>query len=430
MRGSVFSRKGSCQRLIADDVRTGITYSYGSGSDVIDIRLAIHKGRVAQDKVGIFAKGAVRHIDLARGVGVQDDCVRSDSYSGDVMSFHVAFQCTSLSIGITKQGDELHRFRVECSACHVDIRAHGHDTFTPHPAYAQNRDSDITRAELRRGIVGCAQMEGIGTEFAVCPRNFGRGVPFDDIPVFVFFPVLNGGMVHRHIDAADAYALGMGFQRVGFLCVNGDVFSRRDVSGDNIILTVRRIVQRNAYIAVVFHTGKGGSNVQCGDSHTEDIGSVFALVRCVDGDIFRTYGIGNIAAPFRHANSTARDIDIRTAPVDNAGVADTHTAKRAYSDRSHAHLGAVTLLRLQGVDVDVLARNGSAVQGHVRIVVGMDDGVRNVHGCSASCRDTHIFLINVAGVLSRHINISLSCQGSVAANLGMDAQLLGIRRFR
>ena len=60
----------------------------------------------------------------------------------------------------------------------------------------------------------------------------------------------------------------------------------------------------------------------------------------------------------------------------------------------------------------------------------MDDGVRNVHGCSASCRDTHIFLINVAGVLSRHINISLSCQGSAAANLGMDAQLLGIRRFR
>ena len=318
---------------------------------------------------------------------------------------------------------------VECAACHVDIRAHGHDALAPHPAYAENRDGSVARAEFCRGIVGCAQMEGIGTECAVRSRNFGRNEPCIPRRVTRLLnpsAVFDGGMVHRHIDAADAYALGMGFQRIGFLRVNGDVFSSGDVGSFDVICTVLRIIQRDTHIAIVFHAGKSSGDIQRGDAHAEDIGSVFALVRCVDGDIFRTYGIGNFAAPFRQADSTARDIDIRTAPVDDAGVADAHTAKRAYSDRSHAHLGAVTLLRLQGVDVDVLARDSRIGKGYVRVVVGMDDGIRNVHGCSAGRSDTYIFRGYVAGVLGGYIDIVTRCQGRAVSYGGMDALLPGI----
>ena len=98
VRGSVLPRKGACQRLSADDVRAGIAHCYSAGSDAIDIRLAIHKGRVAQDEVGIFGKGTVRHIDFARGGSVQNDCIRSDSHGGDVMPLHVAFQRTAIVI--------------------------------------------------------------------------------------------------------------------------------------------------------------------------------------------------------------------------------------------------------------------------------------------------------------------------------------------
>ena len=245
-----FPREGGFQGFCTADVRAGIAHRHAADGDVIDIRLAIHIGFVVQNEVGILAKGAVLHIDRARSSGVQNDRVRSDRPDGDVVPFHVAFQ--GAAIGITKHGSEFHSLCVEIAASYADLRAHVHDALAPHPADTENRDGHVARAELRRGIVGRAQMELIGRECAVRSRDFGRSFPFDDIPVFVFFPVLDSGMVHRHVDAADTYALGMSFQRIGFLRVNGNIIGSR-----NGILPV----QCDTHIAVVFHAGKGGRNV-------------------------------------------------------------------------------------------------------------------------------------------------------------------------
>ena len=83
---------------------------------------------------------------------------------------------------------------------------------------------------------------------------------------------------------------------------------------------------------------------------------------------------------------------------------------------------------LQGVDVDIFARDSSILKGNVRVVVGMDDGVRNIHGSAEARSDAHLFLMNVAGISRFHIHISGSRQGSPAADRGVDALLPGIRR--
>ena len=330
------------------------------------------------------------------------------------MPLHVAFQ--GAPVGIAQRRGEFHDPGIKSAAGHADIRAHVHDALAPHPAYAQDRDSGTARAELRRGIVGRAQMEGIGSECAVRPRDFGRDVPRYYLSILVLLPVLNGGMVHRHIDAAYAYALCMGFQRIGFLCVNSDGFSSRDVSGDNIIRIVLRVVQRNSHIAVIFHTGESGGDIHRGDAHIEDIGFVLALIQCVDGDI-----------PFRAFDGAARDIDVRGALVDDAGIADAHADANSSGARFHFDLGAISLLRLPGFDGDILARDIGSVHGHVGVIVRMDDVICDSGGDTAAHRDLQIFLKNVVGVRRLHIDISRSRQ-SFPADLGMDALLPGIGR--
>ena len=321
------------------------------------------------------------------------------------MSLHVAFQ--GAAVGVAKHGGKLHRPCVKAAAGHADFRAHVQDALAPHPAYAQNRDSHIARAEFRRGIVGSAQMEGIGSECAVRPGNFGRGVPLDDLSaVLVLLPVLDGGMVHRHIDAADAHALSMGFQCVGFLRVNGHV------PGDGDVILP---IQRYAHIAVIFHAGKGGGDVQRRHAHAEDIGPVLAFVFCADGHIPGA------------VDGTVRDINIRRAPVDDTGIAYAHAGKRAYGDCSHFHTGTIFCLSLQGIDIDILGRDSGFVHGHVRVVVRMDNGVRNIDGRSSGRSDAHIFRVNVAGLLRRYIYIIPGLQNS-AADFRMDAHLPGIRR--
>ena len=238
---SVFPREGGCQRFRTADDCSRIAHCHAAYSDVIDIPFAVHIGLVVQIEVGILAKGAVRHIDLARGRSFQPDCVRGHRADGDIVPLHVAFDGAAVSIA--EHGGELHRFRVESTARHVDIRTHGHDALAPHRADAKNRYGHVACAELRRGIVGSAQMERIGSESAIRPRDFGRSDPLDNIPFIVFFPVLDGGMVNRHIDAAYAYALGMGFQRIGFLRINGYIFSSRNIgSSGDVTRTVLHIV--------------------------------------------------------------------------------------------------------------------------------------------------------------------------------------------
>ena len=150
---------------------------------------------------------------------------------------------------------------------------------------------------------------------------------------------------------------------------------------------------------------------------------MLALVQCVDGYPFV---ISAVACGF---DGAARNIDIRAALVDDAGIADAHAAKSAYGDSRHAHLGAVALLRLQGVDINIFASYRSTVKGHIRVVVSMDDGVRNIHGCAEARSDAHLFLMNVTGVSRFHIHITGSCQFSPTTDRGVDALLPGIRRF-
>ena len=205
--------EGNRQRFRAADVRAGIAHRHGAHGDAANIRLAVHIGFAAQDEIGVRGKGAVRHDDLGRSVGVQHNRVRIDSHSGDVLPFHIALQ--GAAVGVPQQGDEFHRFRVEGAACDTHFRAQVHDSLAPHPAHAENRDGGVARAELARGVVDRAQMERLGGECAECvvvARDFGCGSPL----------VLDGGVVHRHIRAAHAYALSMGFQRVGFLRVDVD----------------------------------------------------------------------------------------------------------------------------------------------------------------------------------------------------------------
>ena len=149
---------------------------------------------------------------------------------------------------------------------------------------------------------------------------------------------------------------------------------------------------------------------------------MFALVRCVDGDISRA------------CDFTARDIDIRAAPVHDARIANAHAAQCAHGHRRHPDIGALlAVLRLrlclQSVDVDILTRNGGIVHRHVRIVVSMDDGVRNIDGGGAGRSDANIFHKNVAAVLRRHVDVVPGLQDS-AAHFRMDAHLPGIGRRR
>ena len=402
-------REGGIQGLLAEDVRAGIAHSHGACSDAVDIGFAIHIRLVIQNEVGIFAKCAVRHIDRACGFGGQRDNIRSHRHGGNVMPLHVAFQSTPVCIA--QRGGKLHRPGIKAAAGHADIRAHVHDALAPHPAYAQDRDSGTARAELRRGIVGRAQMEGIGSECAVRSCNFGSDVPRDSISVFS--TILDGGMVHRHIDATDAYALGMGFQRIGFLRVNSNVLSGGDVV---------RPAQCDAHIAVIFHAGKGGSDVQRRHTHAEDLGLVLAFVLRFYCDILY---IDILCA----LDIAVRYINIRRAPVDDTGIADAHAGKCAYSDRGHLYLGAFVRLRLQSIDVDILARDSGFVHGHVRVVVRVDNGVRNVNGSGTGRSDTYIFCENVAGILCSYFDI-VSCGEDNVADFGMDAHLPCIGRSR
>ena len=257
-------------------------------------------------------------------------------------------------------------------------------------------------------------MEGIGRECAVRSRDVGRCVPLEYFSVFVLLPVLDGGVVHRHVDAADADALGMGFESVGSLRVDGDV-----LPGGNVV----RSGQRDAHIAVIFHAGKGGGDVQRGDAHAENLGFVLALVRRVDGDVLRTL------------DGAVRDIDVRCAPVHDARVADAHAAKGAHGDSRHPDVGALLAvlrrcLRLQSVDVDVLARDrGVVAHGHVGVVVRMDDGVRDVHRRGAGRRDAYIFRGNVTNIRRLHIDVVPRRQ-SGSVDFGMDAHFPGIGRIR
>ena len=130
------SSNGSCQRFLATDVRAGIAHRHGAHGDAADIRLAVHKGHAVQDKIGVRGKGAVRHNDLGRSVGVQHNRVRINSHSGDVMPFHIALQ--GAAVGVPQQGGEFHRFRVESAACHAHFRAQIHIPLAPHSAHAEN----------------------------------------------------------------------------------------------------------------------------------------------------------------------------------------------------------------------------------------------------------------------------------------------------
>ena len=230
-------------------------------------------------------------------------------------------------------------------------------------------------------------MEGIGSERAVRSRDFCRSSPL----------VLNGGMVHRHIYAANAYALGMGFQHIGFFRVNDDAIGSRDGIGST---------QCYPDIAVTFHTGKGSCDIQGRDSHIGYLCAALAIVLRQNCNILRN-GSARIALFMIQAgDGTARDIDIRTAFVDDARIAYAHAETRAYGDRCHSDVGtfAFFLLSLQGFDGDILASDRSLIKGHIRIVVHMDNGIRDAHG-SAAHSDSHIFLRNVAGLFCQHIDI-------------------------
>ena len=240
-------------------------------------------------------------------------------------------------------------------------------------------------------------MERLGSECAECvvvAHDFGCGSPL----------VLDGGVVHRHIRAAHAYALGMGFQRVGFLRVDGDVLG----GGDFVFPG-----QRDPHIAGIFHVGKSESGLDQGNPRISNFSAAFALVVCVDSETPLAF------------NGAVRDIDVRRALVHYARVAYAH-ADASHADRVHIDLGAVA--RLRSFDVDVLARDGSLVQCHVRVMVHMDDGVRDTRGHGAAHRDFRIFCGNVAGLFRRQIDTlpaRYRCYRCVTADLGMDALLLG-----
>ena len=218
-------------------------------------------------------------------------------------------------------------------------------------------------------------------------------------------------MVHRHSHAAYAYALGMGFQRVGLLRVDDGVLRGGDVV---------RAAQRDAHVRIVLHAGKGGGDVQRRDTHVGNLRLALAVVLRVDGKAF----VRNAAA--RGRDAAVRDIDVRGAVVDDARVADAHAEPCADADRRHGDLGTVVLLSLQRFDVDVPARDGGAVQRHVRVVVRMDDGVGNAYG-SAAHRDRHILLFDVVLLLGFHVDVSVRRQDGLL-DRGMDALLVGLFR--
>ena len=223
-------------------------------------------------------------------------------------------------------------------------------------------------------------MERLGGECAKCvvnARNFGRSSPL----------VIDGGMVHCHISAADAHALGMGFQCVIFLRIDGDTFGSGDFTFSG---------QCDAHIPGIFHVGKGERSLGQRNPSISNFCTALALVVCVDG---------NIPLAF---NVTVRDIDIRCALVHDASVANAN-ANASHFDCVHIDFGTVASLCLNGFDIDIIARNGSIIQCHIRVMVHMDDGIRNTGGHSATHSNFCIFGGNVTGLLCRHNDILTGC---------------------
>ena len=245
-------------------------------------------------------------------------------------------------------------------------------------------------------------MERLGSECAECvvvAHDFGCGSPL----------VLDGGVVHRHIRAAHAYALGMGFQRVGFLRVDGDVLG----GGDFVFPG-----QRDPHIAGIFHVGKSESGLDQGNPRISNFSAAFALVVCVDSETPLAF------------NGAVRDIDVRRALVHYARVAYAH-ADASHADRVHIDLGAVASLCLQGFDIDIFACDGSIVYCYFRVMVHMDNGVCNTGGHSTTYSNISIFGGNITGLLCRHNDIITGCYGCVSTELGMDALLISSRiRYR
>ena len=91
VRDSALPGEAGGQGLVTADDRSRIAHSHAAHGDVIDISLAVHIGLVVQNKVGILAKGAVRHIDLAHSRGFQPNRIRGNRADGDIMPLDVAF---------------------------------------------------------------------------------------------------------------------------------------------------------------------------------------------------------------------------------------------------------------------------------------------------------------------------------------------------
>ena len=250
-------------------------------------------------------------------------------------------------------------------------------------------------------------MEGISAVGAIGASNFGHSQPLDII-ILVFAAILNGGMVHRHVDTAYAHALSMSVQHIGSLGINGDVpLGSRNVVGSG---------KRYTYIILIFHAGKSGGNADSAHSHIENLSLVLAFVQGIDGDIFRSL------------DGAARDVDIRGTFVDDACVAHTYANAQTTSTSLYFDFRAITSLSLMGFEGDILARDIGIIKVYVRIVIRMDNGIRNTGGNAAAHRGIHILLKNVALFRCGHIDITRSRQSP--AYLSMHALLLGVRGVR
>ena len=405
VRDTVFTGKGGGQRLRTADVRAGIAHRHAADSNIVYIRLAVNIGLILQSKVGIFAKDAVCHIDFRGGVSGQNNRIRSHSADRDIMPLHIAFQ--RAAIGTSQPGSKLHVLRVEGTARNTHFRAQVHNPLAPHPADTEQGNRGIACAEVRRGVISCPQMEGIGAIGAARACDFGCSQSLDII-ILVLAAVLDGGMVHRHVDTAYAHALSMGVQHIGSLGINGDV----PIGGRNIVGTGKRY----AHIILIFHAGKGGGNGDSTHAHIEYVGFVLALVQGIDGDIFRAL------------DGAACDINIRGSLVDDACIAYTYANAQSASTGLYFNFRAIACLSLMGFEGDILARDIGIIKGYIRIVVRMDDSIRDTGGNAAAHSGVHILLKNVTLLRSRHIDITRSRQ--CPAYLGMDALLPGIGRIR
>ena len=404
LRNPALTRKGAVKRLRTADIGTGIAHSHGSCRNIIDIGFAIHIGGIVEQQVGICVKRAIGYLDHAIDCGIQHYSIRCYRCHRDIMPFDIALQ--SAPVGTAQQGGKLHIFRIEAATGYVYNSPHIHNAFAPHPAYADNGDCHIARTEFGLGIIRGTKMERISLERAIRARDFGHGVTLDYIFLIVLFAVLNGGMVYRHIDTTDTDTLSMGFERIGFLGVNSDIFG----SG-NIVCSV----QPDPNIVFIFHTGKGGGCIYRRNTHIKNLGFVLALVQ-------GTYG--NILRPL---DGAVRDVHIRGSLIDYPRIAYAYTNTYSPGTCLHLNIGAFVCLRLFGFYGDVLARDAGFIHRHIGVVICMDNVVSYSGRDTAAHRDFQIFLENIAGVQRLHIDISRSRQ-SFFADLGMNPLLIGCRR--